>query len=465
MEATGRRPPAVGRVLTHESVRPIVARLGSEVATRLVRATIDRWHAEPGASCSAVEALEAVCREVVARDRRLRGPLLRRVINATGIVVHTNLGRAPMSAAAAAHVATIAQGYSNLEFDLERGKRGNRQDHLRDVLCLLTGAEDVLIVNNNAAALLLVLRAFAARREVVVSRGELIEIGDSFRLLDVMSASGARVVEVGSTNRTHLADYAAAVGRRTALLLKAHTSNFRMMGFGASVSVKELSALARERAVPCVYDLGSGMLRRPDGVPLGDEPSVAEALAAGADLITCSGDKLLGGAQAGIVAGRRDLVARLARTPLLRALRPGRLTLAALEAVARQYLDEGTLRTENPTFRMLARAPEELRRAAERLRDLLRDVDVAAEVVPSEGQVGGGALPGVALPGWAVALTLPRRPRGGLARGGVYRALLRGVPPVVAILREGRLVLDVRTVQDDELLHLPVAIRAALARG
>jgi L-seryl-tRNA(Ser) seleniumtransferase len=454
--------PAVGRILTHPLVRPVVARVGHEMGARLVREAIERWPLDAPSSKSKTAILEAVSRSVVEREQELRRPSLRRVLNGTGIVVHTNLGRAPLGETAARHLAAVAQGYTNLELDLDSGKRGNRQCHLRDILCLLTGAEDVLVVNNNAAALLLVLRALAFRREVVVSRGELIEIGDSFRLPDILSMSGARLVEVGSTNRTHLADYQGAIGPRTALLLKAHTSNYRTIGFCASVGVRELADLARARGVPCVYDLGSGMLQRPSGVPLGDEPSVAESLAAGADLITCSGDKLLGGAQAGLIAGRGDLVAQLAQIPLLRALRPGRLTLAALDVVARQHLDGSRLRDENPAFRMLARSPEELRESAEHLMGLLRTLGVEAEIVQSQGQVGGGALPGVLLPGWAVKLGGLRRSRGAGSPSAVALALLRGDPPLLAVLREGELVIDVRTLQDEELVLVAKAIHAVL---
>jgi len=451
-------------VLTHPSVRPAVARLGREVAARLVRETIAEQRLSPTARVEGKVTLEAVCRAVLDREERLRAPALRRVLNATGIVVHTNLGRAPLGRAAAAHLAAMAEGYTNLEFDLGSGKRGSRQSHLRDLLRVLTGADDVLVVNNNAAALLLVLQTLASRREVVVSRGELVEIGDSFRIPDVMKAGGARLVEVGSTNRTHLSDYQSAIGPRTAVLFKAHTSNYRTVGFCAAVPLDELAALARAHGLVCVYDLGSGMLRRPQGVDLGDEPSLAETLAAGADLVTCSGDKLLGGAQAGLVAGRRDLVARLARAPLMRALRPGRLTFAALEAVMRQYLDEARMVAETPVFRMLARTSPELRQSAERLADLLRGKGIAVEVVPSQGQVGGGALPGVSLPGWAVKVVPAGRGRRTGQATALAQALLRNHPPVLAVLREGHLLLDVRTLQDEELVPAALAVGRLLER-
>jgi len=450
--------PAVGRVLTAPSVRPTVARLGHEAAARRVRETIEEWRRNRVESARNDVTLEAVCRAVIEREERLRAPALRRVLNAAGIVVHTNLGRAPLSREAAAHLAAVAEGYPNLEIDLGSGKRGSRQSHLRDVLRALAGAEDVLVVNNNAAALLLVLQTLARRREVIVSRGELVEVGDAFRIPDVMQAGGARLVEVGSTNRTHLSDYQTAIGPRTAMLFKAHTSNYRTVGFCAAVPLAELAALARTHGLLCVYDFGSGMLRRPQGVDLGDEPSLAETLAAGADLVTCRGDKLLGGAQAGLIAGRRDLVARLARAPLMRALRPGRLTLAALDSVMRQYLDEPRLVAETPVFRMLARPAQELRRSAERLAELLRDKGIAVEVVPSQGQVGGGALPGVPLPGWAVKVIRTRRGRGSRGATALAHSLLQNDPPVLGILREGQLLLDVRTLQDEELLPVALAV-------
>jgi L-seryl-tRNA(Ser) seleniumtransferase len=458
---SARQLPAVGKVLTDPRVRALEERLGHTVTVRLVREAIDGLRGslaspDPGPS------VEAACASVLRVASRMLMPSLRRVINATGIIVHTNLGRAPLSPAAVAHLARVAQGYTNLEFDLATGKRGSRQNHLRQLLRLLVDAPDILVVNNNAAAVLLVIRTLAAGREVIVSRGELIEIGDSFRLPEIMKTGGARLVEVGTTNRTRLGDYEAAITDETALLFKAHTSNFKTVGFTAEVGIAELGALAKTRGIPCVFDLGSGLLRRSGGVALEDEPCVQEALQAGADLITFSGDKLLGGPQAGLIAGRKDLLARLARAPMMRAMRPGRLTLAALEAVVLESLDR-RLAEAAPIPRMLSRSQDELRQTAERVASRLSSGDLRSEIVASTGQVGGGALPTMSLPGWAIKLVprdaaLARSPRTSAA---LFSALLAGDPPVLAVLREGSVCLDVRTLCDGEEETLVASVRAA----
>ncbi|MFA4875338.1 MAG: L-seryl-tRNA(Sec) selenium transferase, partial [bacterium] len=394
--------PAVGRVIARPEIAPLIALYGHASIVHVIRDEIDRLRADGGDP-----SLDLISSRVAARIKSLVTPGLVRVINATGVVIHTNLGRAPLSPAHAKRVSEIAQGYCNLEFDLASGRRGDRQSRLRELLRFVVGAEDALAVNNNAAAVLLVLKQLASRKEVIVSRGELIEIGDSFRLPDIMRESGAKLVEVGTTNRTRISDYERAITDKTAMLLKVHHSNFRMQGFVEEASIANISKLAHERGLISVYDLGSGLLTRPEGLPLKDEPTVREAIEAGADLVTFSGDKLLGSAQAGLIAGRRALVARLAKAPLMRALRPGKLTIAAIEDLCLQYLDYTNLVNENPVFRMIKRDTDDLRAAAESLATRLRDGGVATEVVPSNGQVGGGALPGLMLPGWAVEIVPP----------------------------------------------------------
>jgi L-seryl-tRNA(Ser) seleniumtransferase len=414
------------------------------------------------------EALAAVPREpgeLAARARaRLAAALawrLDRVINATGVVLHTNLGRAPLAPAALARLLVVGARYSNLELDLATRERGSRADHVDALLRRLAGAEASLVVNNNAAAVLLALDALARGREVVVSRGELIEIGGAFRIPDVMARSGARLVEVGTTNRTRLADYRAALGPETALLLKVHPSNYRVLGFAESVGTAELAGLGRQHGIPVLEDLGSGCLvdLRPFGLP--PEPTVPETVAAGADLVTFSGDKLLGGPQAGLVVGRRALVERLARNPLHRALRIDKLTLAALEATLRLYEDPAAASREIPALRMLgepeARVRARARRALRRLAAPVRDA-LAARVVADRAQVGGGALPLAELPTAAVAVGTPALPAEALdAR------LRAGRPPVVGRIAEGRLLLDCRTVADDEVPALAAALAAAAA--
>ena len=347
---------------------------------------------------------------------RARRPSLRRVLNATGVLVHTNLGRAPLAEAALARVAEVGAGYSNLEYDLERGERGSRQDHLAPLLCRLTGAEAALVVNNNAAAVLLALAALAEGREVVVSRGELIEIGDGFRIPDVLARSGARLVEVGTTNRTRAADYERAIGPETALLLRVHQSNFRVVGFAERPALDELAAVAKRAGLPVVDDLGSGALAR-----LGDEPTPAESLRAGADLVCFSGDKLLGGPQAGVVVGRSELIEKLRRHPLQRALRADKLTLAALEGTLLQALDPEA-RDEIPVLRMLHEPVEQVRERAGRLASL-----VGGEVEETVARVGGGALPLAELPSAACAV-----------EEELTEPLRLGDPPVIGIVRDGR---------------------------
>jgi L-seryl-tRNA(Ser) seleniumtransferase len=359
-----------------------------------------------------------------------RAPRLRRVINATGVVVHTNLGRAPLAEEALDRVSEAARGYSNLEYDLAEGARGSRQDHIAPLLRQLTGAEAALVVNNNAAAVLLALAALAEGREVLVSRGELIEIGDGFRIPEVLARSGAQLREVGTTNRTRAADYERALGPDTALILRVHQSNFRVVGFTEQPTLAELAQVARSHEVPLVDDLGSGAL-----VDLGDEPTGREALTAGADLVCFSGDKLLGGPQAGIVAGRGDLVERLRRHPLQRALRADKLTLAALEGTLALYLDAPQ---KIPVLRMLRADTDAVRARAERLADLIEGA-----VEETVARAGGGALPLAELPSFACAVEAE------------LAAKLRAAdPPVVAIVRDGRTLLDCRTISDDEVYEL-----------
>jgi L-seryl-tRNA(Ser) seleniumtransferase len=366
-----------------------------------------------------------------------RAPSLRRVINATGIIAHTNLGRAPLARAALDRVQEAARGYSNLEYDLAGGARGSRQAHVAGLLGRLTGAEAALVVNNNAAAVMLALAALAEGREVLVSRGELIEIGDGFRIPDVLARSGARLREVGTTNRTRAADYEAAIGPDTAVALRVHQSNFRVVGFTEQPPLEELARVAHAHGLPLVDDLGSGAL-----VDLGDEPTARASLAAGADLVCFSGDKLLGGPQAGIVVGRGDLVEQLRRHPLQRALRADKLTLAALEGTLSLVLDAPG---EIPVLRMLREPPDIVRARAQRLAEL-----VGGEVEETVARTGGGALPLTELPSFACAV-----------EEELAAPLRAGDPPVVGILRDGRLLLDCRTLTDDEAEEVVAAVAAA----
>lgn len=377
---------------------------------------------------------------------RLNRPSLRRVVNATGTVLHTNLGRAALPEAAKAAMATTA-GYCNLELDLKEGRRGSRHEHVEALLIALTGAEAACVVNNNAAAVMLCLNTLAAGKKALVSRGELVEIGGSFRIPDVMAASGARLVEVGTTNKTHLSDYRSAIDGETALLLKVHTSNYRVVGFTASVETDELAGLAREYGVPVMEDLGSGLLLDMTAFGLEKEPLVSERIAAGADVVTLSGDKLLGGPQAGIILGRHTYVERIKKNQLMRALRPDKVTLAALEAVLRIYLTGDPL-SEIPVLAMLSMPRETLRRRANRLAEALRQKSMGLlniNVREDVSFVGGGAMPLTQLPTFVVAV----RPRSGGFSEWVGR-LRNGEPSLVGRVQDDWLLLDPRTLSEAE---------------
>jgi L-seryl-tRNA(Ser) seleniumtransferase len=414
-------------------------RLAGEPAPLVVaaaRAVLARAREEITAGHEPGDLVERTLAELAAA----RAPALRRTLNATGVLVHTNLGRAPLPDAALARALEVGRGYSNLEYDLNAGGRGSRQDHVAAILRRLTGAEAALVVNNNAAAVMLALAALAEGREVLVSRGELIEIGDGFRIPDVLARSGARLREVGTTNRTRATDYERAVGSDTAVLLRVHQSNFRVVGFTEQPRVDQLAAVARRHQLPLVDDLGSGVLLHLEG-----EPSARESLAAGSDLVCFSGDKLLGGPQAGIVVGRADLVERLRRHPLQRALRADKLTLAALEGTLGLYLEPERALREVPVLRMLNEPVETVRARAERLA-----AAVGGEVEKTVARVGGGALPLAELPSVACAV-----------EEGLAAPLRGGEPPVVGVLRDGRLLLDCRTLTDAEAEEVAAAVAAA----
>jgi L-seryl-tRNA(Ser) seleniumtransferase len=428
--------PSVDRLLADDRL----AGQPHELAVAAARVVLERARNEIEAGREPGPLVESVLAELAAARR----PRLRRVLNATGVLVHTNLGRAPLAESALARVAEVGAGYSNLEYDLERGRRGSRQDHLASLLSRLTGAEAALVVNNNAAAVLLVLAALAEGREVVVSRGELIEIGDGFRIPEVLARSGARLVEVGTTNRTRTEDYEQAIGDETALLLRVHQSNFRVVGFTERPELAALAHVARRHGVLLADDLGSGAL-----LALGEEPTPAESLRAGADLASFSGDKLLGGPQAGVVVGRAELVDRLRRHPLQRALRPGKLTLAALEGTLALALDSARATSEIPILRMLHEPVEQVRARAERLA-----AQVGGEVEETVARVGGGALPLAELPSAACAV-----------EEDLAGPLRQGDPPVIAVLRDGRALLDCRTLRDDDVEEVAAAVALARARS
>jgi L-seryl-tRNA(Ser) seleniumtransferase len=387
-------------------------------------------------------------------------PRLRHLINATGVVIHTNLGRSPLHPSALKHMIDIAKNYSNLEYDLDRGERGNRYTHVEGILCRLSGAESALVVNNNAGAVLLVLNTIAEGREVIVSRGELVEIGGAFRIPDVMRRSGASLREVGTTNRTYLSDYQKAIGSQTALLLKVHTSNFRVMGFTSDVSLQELVQLGRQHDLPVMNDLGSGCFVDLSQYGLEKEPTVQEAIKTGVDVVTFSGDKLLGGPQAGIILGRKNLLDLIKINPLTRALRIDKLTLAALESTLLFYLDEKRAMEEIPTLRMLSLDTGNLKRRGRRLlRRLSGMVDKGTQLTLREdvSQVGGGALPLQELPTMVLAV----KPLD-FSVNELEENLRKGEPPIISRISKDELILDMRTVLDEEISFLALGLEKAL---
>ncbi len=448
--------PSVDRVLRQAAVSPLIDVYGRQAVTEVVREALDeiRGHLAGNDQAAGIVADEsAIAARIAARLEVISRPPLRSVFNLTGTVLHTNLGRAVLPEAALQAVVEAAGGAGNLEFDLESGRRGDRDTHLEDIVCRLTGAEAATVVNNNAAAVLLVLNSLALRKEVPVSRGELIEIGGSFRMPDIMARAGCKLIEVGTTNRTHLKDFATAVGPRTALILKVHTSNFEIQGFTAAVPEPDLASLGHENDIPFVVDLGSGTLvdLRPFGLP--HEPTVAETLRHGADLVTFSGDKLLGGPQAGIIAGRADLVERIRRNPMKRALRLDKMTIAALAAVFRLYLDPDRLVERLPTLRLLARPAADIEAMAKGILPAMKAAlgdDITVDLMTCESQVGSGALPLARVPSFGVRLRPAGGKRGAGARVKRLAAAFRSLAvPVVGRIEDDALVLDMRCLEDE----------------
>jgi len=387
-------------------------------------------------------------------------PRLRQVINATGVVIHTNLGRAPLHPSALKHLLDISKTYSNLEYDIELGERGSRYTHVEEILCRLSGAESALVVNNNAGAVLLVLNTLSEDKEVIVSRGELVEIGGAFRIPDVMKRSGAILREVGTTNRTHLDDYQKAIGAQTALLLKVHTSNFKVMGFASEVSLEDLVQLGKQRQLPVVHDLGSGCLIDLTLYGLEKEPTVQEMIKTGVDAITFSGDKLLGGPQAGIILGKKKFLDLFKNNPLTRALRIDKLTLAALESTLLLYLDEKKAIKEIPTLQMLSLDTRKLRRKGRRLLKRLSGIvnqRMTFTLREDVSQVGGGALPLQELPTIVMAI----RPLD-FSVNHLEESLRKGAPPIISRISKEELILDMRTVFDEEIPRLAIGLENAL---
>ncbi|MEK7207331.1 MAG: L-seryl-tRNA(Sec) selenium transferase [Pseudomonadota bacterium] len=451
--------PAVYQILEHPRIATLCTRVQRELVVAEIQNCLERHRKAQRERNMRPPSVEEVAAEVAATVESWFVPSLKPVLNLTGTLLHTNLGRAPLSVEAVSAMAK-ASAAVNLEYDLAAGKRGDRDTLIENLLCRLSAAEAATVVNNNAAAVYLALNTLANRKRVVVSRGELVEIGDSFRMPDIIRASGCRLMEVGTTNRTHLSDYERALDEGGALLLKVHPSNYRVTGFTEETSLAQLVELGRKREVPVVVDLGSGALVDTTRFGLPTEPTVQETVHAGADLVTFSGDKLLGGPQAGLVVGRREYLQRLKRSPMKRALRVNKITLAALEATLRAYLSPESIDKTLPTYRMMARDVSEIERlAAEILPYVERWAQgrARAEIIAGESQVGSGSLPDATLPTWLIALAPLKGAPETLAR------VLRGLnPPVIGRVHGGKVLLDLRGLLEAQPLveALTVAARS-----
>jgi L-seryl-tRNA(Ser) seleniumtransferase len=450
--------PSVDRLLASEPFAAVLAELPRDIVVAALQAETRRVR-EVAATMDAQTLADPhwYALRVRRAAETVAGGSLHPVINATGVILHTNLGRAPLADAALVAIHAAASGYADLEYDLETGARGSRYVHCRDLLVHLTGAEDALVINNNAAALVLALNTFAYGRDAVISRGELVEIGGAFRVPEIMERSGARLREVGATNRTHAADYRAALSEHTGAILKVHPSNFTMDGFTAEVEVHELARIADAAGITLIHDIGSGLLLPPERLGLPPEPTPQDSLRAGAALVTMSGDKLLGGPQCGIVLGRAELLGRMRRNPLCRALRVDKLTLAALSATLRLYLDPEAALRDVPVLRMITLPEAVIASRAEALARALLDDGVPATVAPGSSAIGGGAAPAAALP----TRLLRIRPAVGVIEAERRLRALR--PPVIVRTLDDALLVDLRTVAPADDAVILAALRAACA--
>jgi L-seryl-tRNA(Ser) seleniumtransferase len=454
-----RNLPGVDILLNENIIKKLVSKYNRALVTYSIRTVLDKARNDVVENRNVVDK-ELLISKIVEQVSVLTNSSLKSMINATGIVIHTNLGRAPLGKNVLEKALEIADGYCNLEFDLDAAYRGQRNIHVLEIIKYLTGAEDAIIINNNAAAIILALNTLSKNKETIVSRGELVEIGGSFRIPEIMAASGACMCEVGATNKTHYLDYEKAIDVDTALLFKAHKSNFMVKGFTEEVSVKDLAKLGKKKNIPFVYDIGSGLLRKPKGLLLKDEPDVKQAIADGADLVTFSCDKLLGGPQAGIICGKKEFVQKLAKAPMMRALRVGKLTLATLGVACRNYLSDESLKENNPIFRFLERSSEDLNKLAMLMQIELEAEGISSKVVKSKGQCGGGTLPDLTIDSYAVVLDFKgTKQEKNIFAEKAYRALLNIEKPVLGILRKGALMFDVLTLFGSDIPYLVKAIK------
>ena len=463
-----RELPAVDRLLNEPAVAETMQDLPRRIVLQAVQETIDSYRKLINANRADQQLLTGLnispaglASEAVALAFKKARPNIGPVINASGVVIHTNLGRSPLAPAAVDALADLAANFNNLELNLDTGKRGSRQDHLEEIICDLTGAEAAAVFNNNAAAVFLVLNTLTSGLEVIVSRGELVEIGGSFRIPEIMASSGARMIEVGTTNKTYRRDYEKVINDRSAALLKVHTSNYQMVGFTAAVNAAELAELAHDRGLIMIEDLGSGVLIETSKYGLPAEPRVQDSIEAGADLVTFSGDKMLGGPQAGIVVGRKELVGKIKANQMARVVRVDKFTVAALEATLRLYYEEETALREIPVWRMLTANLKYLQQRAEKLAQRIGNIFGTGNVsiIPGISRVGGGAMPNAELP---TALVAVRLNRGQITPDQLAERLRRGTPPVILRLQQDSLLFDPRTIFEEQEDALVEALQKAL---
>lgn len=444
--------PGVDILMKHHEIKSLLAIYPRNLITHIIKTTLETVRNDIHSGQPAAD-MEVLVKMIEKNTRLLTRKSLRPVINATGVIVHTNLGRAPFGDFLLNEVHDVLRSYNNLEFDLDSGERGSRYVHVTELMKLLTGAEDVLIVNNNAAAVMLTLRTFAKNKEVVVSRGELIEIGGAFRMPEIMAASDCKMVEVGTTNKTKPEDFAKAITKKTKILLKAHRSNYVIKGFTAETSLTDLVELGKKHGITVVYDMGSGLLQKTSIKMLHNEPDVKSTLSTGVDLVTFSGDKLLGGPQAGIIAGKKNLIEKLKNEPMTRALRVGKTVLAMLETVCLMYLNEQNLFHKNPVFIMMNTGTSQLKTKADNLSASLLEKKIPNLVIKSAGQAGGGALPEKMIESYAVQIIIQGKSRAekNQIAEKIYKKLLLQSLPVLGVLRKGQLIFDVLTIPDKDV--------------
>ena len=448
-----RKIPKVDELLRSPALAEAIEEYGDRAVTEAIRAELDALRQGIlNQQITGMPELTELCQQIGRRVRRASLPSFRQVINGTGIILHTNLGRACLSETAAHAVYEAAKSYSNLEYDLATGKRGSRYSHVEEILCRLTGAESALVVNNNAAAVLLILSALTQGGQVPVSRGELVEIGGSFRVPEIMESCGAQLKEVGTTNKTHLFDYERAICPETKALMKVHTSNYRIVGFTEKPTLAEMVELGHKHNLPVIEDLGSGSLVNLEQFGIHDEPSVQDSIRVGVDVVSFSGDKLLGGPQAGIILGKKKYLDILKKQPLNRAMRVDKMTLAALEATLRSY--EAGNAEEIPVIGMLAAEPETLYRKAQQLAAMLEAAGIDTEIIATEGRVGGGSVPNHILPSYAVAFS------GEVTT--LEEKLRLGLQPIIGRIHEGKYLLDVRTLFEADFPVIAEAVKEAL---